>query len=294
MEKIDNKFNIDDVIFEGKNKEYGAYELRKFYSKRLFTALLIVVVIILGLIILPKEQPKTEKKYKVDEIVLSPLKKIKELTVLKETIQQTIKETPTNIEPVKEEIKNETKLKIVEEKEKQVLKTTDEKKEIQPLNNNNNNNNSNQNNSDTSSQNQANSNSNNGQDDAIDAKAAKFPIIFPGCEKYTNDPQKLYVCFNNKMRDEVNYHLSNADIKKKSKEELYFEIDKNGDINGIKHIKGDKINDAVALGALKKISLDYNKRTNPLKRIKPARDDAGRSVTIFYKIPITFEQSDID
>jgi len=38
--------DILDIIFEGKNKEYGAYELRKTYNKRLVKALLGTAVII--------------------------------------------------------------------------------------------------------------------------------------------------------------------------------------------------------------------------------------------------------
>ena len=33
--------DILDILFEGKNKEYGAYELRKTYNKRITLALLI-------------------------------------------------------------------------------------------------------------------------------------------------------------------------------------------------------------------------------------------------------------
>jgi len=41
--------DVLDIIFEGKNKEYGAYDLRKTYNKRLTTALLVTAGI--GLII---------------------------------------------------------------------------------------------------------------------------------------------------------------------------------------------------------------------------------------------------
>ncbi|CAN5189332.1 energy transducer TonB [soil metagenome] len=37
--------DILDIIFEGKNKEYGAYDLRKTYNKRIGTALLITLAI---------------------------------------------------------------------------------------------------------------------------------------------------------------------------------------------------------------------------------------------------------
>lgn len=39
--------DILDIIFEGKNKEYGAYQLRKTYNKRLITALIVTSSIIL-------------------------------------------------------------------------------------------------------------------------------------------------------------------------------------------------------------------------------------------------------
>lgn len=38
--------DILDIIFEGRNKEYGAYELRKTYNKRMVTSLVIVAAII--------------------------------------------------------------------------------------------------------------------------------------------------------------------------------------------------------------------------------------------------------
>jgi protein TonB len=37
--------DVLDIIFEGRNKDYGAYELRKTYNKRLVTSLLIVAAI---------------------------------------------------------------------------------------------------------------------------------------------------------------------------------------------------------------------------------------------------------
>jgi periplasmic protein TonB len=39
--------DVLDIIFEGRNKDYGAYELRKTYNKRMVTSLVIVAAIIL-------------------------------------------------------------------------------------------------------------------------------------------------------------------------------------------------------------------------------------------------------
>src|SRR5687767_5585980 len=38
--------DVLDIIFEGRNKEYGAYQLRKTYNKRLMTALIVTASII--------------------------------------------------------------------------------------------------------------------------------------------------------------------------------------------------------------------------------------------------------
>ena len=43
--------DVLDIIFEGRNKEYGAYNLRKTYNKRLITSLLIVGALCLLLFI---------------------------------------------------------------------------------------------------------------------------------------------------------------------------------------------------------------------------------------------------
>jgi protein TonB len=43
------KVDLLDIIFEGRNKEYGAYDLRKTYPKRLVIALVVTVVTISGL-----------------------------------------------------------------------------------------------------------------------------------------------------------------------------------------------------------------------------------------------------
>ena len=40
------KADLLDILFEGRNKEYGAYELRKTYNRRITVALIVTVVII--------------------------------------------------------------------------------------------------------------------------------------------------------------------------------------------------------------------------------------------------------
>lgn len=41
------KSDILDILFDGRNKEYGAYDLRKTYNKRITTALIVTIVVVL-------------------------------------------------------------------------------------------------------------------------------------------------------------------------------------------------------------------------------------------------------
>ena len=41
------KSDILDIIFEGKNKEYGAYDLRKTYNKRITIAMIATILTVI-------------------------------------------------------------------------------------------------------------------------------------------------------------------------------------------------------------------------------------------------------
>lgn len=49
----DEKEGMDDIVFEGRNKEYGAYYLRKKYNKYILVAFLIAFVIVASSVITP-------------------------------------------------------------------------------------------------------------------------------------------------------------------------------------------------------------------------------------------------
>ena len=42
--------DILDIIFDGRNKDYGAYELRKTYNKRIRTSLLVMGGLVVALV----------------------------------------------------------------------------------------------------------------------------------------------------------------------------------------------------------------------------------------------------
>lgn len=68
-----------DIIFEGKNKSYGAYYLRKTYASRLKKALLAtfvaLAVILLGSVLANKVGNKTDKDFDVIDTQMAEIKK---------------------------------------------------------------------------------------------------------------------------------------------------------------------------------------------------------------------------
>ena len=70
--------DILDIIFEGKNKEYGAYELRKTYNKRITIAIAAMVLVCLLLFlsqILAKDDDSDKNKIIVQDVQLEDIKK---------------------------------------------------------------------------------------------------------------------------------------------------------------------------------------------------------------------------
>lgn len=67
-----------DIVFEGRNKEYGAYELRRTYNKRVWKALgitVIAAVVIAGLVVLKSQmKPPAQEKVKMEEVTIQEIK----------------------------------------------------------------------------------------------------------------------------------------------------------------------------------------------------------------------------
>lgn len=71
-----------DLVFEGKNKEYGAYELRRSYNKRIGRALIITASVallaVLGSWLSSKLEEAKDKKLEVKELTLEDIKQEEE------------------------------------------------------------------------------------------------------------------------------------------------------------------------------------------------------------------------
>src|ERR1700755_3165846 len=72
--------DILDILFEGRNKEYGAYELRKSYNRRMIRALIIMLSVCVLIFIgskIAKAIGSTAPKMVVQDVQLEDIKQEK-------------------------------------------------------------------------------------------------------------------------------------------------------------------------------------------------------------------------
>lgn len=117
-----------DIIFEGRNKEYGAYELRKSYPKRITRALVTMIGICLLVFItalLANSNDNDKNKIIVQDVQLEDIKKQEE-----KKPEPLPPPPPPKQEPPKVEIAKFTPPQIVKDVE---VKPEDEIKEVEKL-----------------------------------------------------------------------------------------------------------------------------------------------------------------
>ena len=117
-----------DIIFEGRNKEYGAYELRKSYNKRITRALVAMIGICLLVFLtalLANDNDADKNKIIVQDVQLEDIKKQEE-----KKPEPPPPPPPPKQEPPKVEIAKFTPPQIVKDVE---VKPEDEIKEVEKL-----------------------------------------------------------------------------------------------------------------------------------------------------------------
>ena len=106
--------DILDLLFEGRNKEYGAYDLRKSYNKRMITALvsmlIVCVLFFVGSLIAKSISERAPKKMVVQDVQLEEIKE-------PEKKDQPPPPPPPPKEPPKVEVTKFTPPKIVKDEQ---------------------------------------------------------------------------------------------------------------------------------------------------------------------------------
>src|SRR5689334_8032586 len=105
--------DILDIIFEGKNKEYGAYELRKTYNKRLIKAIVgmavVILLVFIAYFVSNINTGKEKKQLVVQDVQLEDVKEEKK--------NEPPPPPPPKVEPPKVEMAKFTPPKIVKDNE---------------------------------------------------------------------------------------------------------------------------------------------------------------------------------
>lgn len=107
--------DILDILFDGKNKEYGAYDLRKSYNKRITTAL-IGTIVICALVFFITFLANNLKKEKKNEIIVQDVS-LADLKKEEKKVEPPPPPPPPKQEPPKVEITKFTPPKIVKDEE---------------------------------------------------------------------------------------------------------------------------------------------------------------------------------
>ena len=104
--------DVLDIIFEGRNKEYGAYDLRKTYNKRMVKAIggtaIVIVLLFIGFFVSNLNTGGPKKDIVVQDVQLEEVKEEK---------KEPPPPPPPKIEPPKVEMAKFTPPKIVPDKE---------------------------------------------------------------------------------------------------------------------------------------------------------------------------------
>jgi periplasmic protein TonB len=113
--EINKILNADilDIIFEGRNKEYGAYDLRKTYNKRLVTAIIgtaaVILLLFIGYFVSNLNGGDKKQSMVVQDVQLEDVKEEKK--------NEPPPPPPPKIEPPKVEMAKFTPPKIVKDNE---------------------------------------------------------------------------------------------------------------------------------------------------------------------------------
>jgi periplasmic protein TonB len=118
---------LDDLVFENRNKEYGAYVLRKSYSKHLMRAMIVAISLFLLFIFMPTIIRLLTPK---EEVIEEPLKEVKYTDLMEPPpLDKNIPPPPPNLPPPPK-VNKLTPPKVVEDKD---VREEDEIKEIEEL-----------------------------------------------------------------------------------------------------------------------------------------------------------------
>ncbi|WP_322971958.1 hypothetical protein [Faecalibacter sp. LW9] len=313
----DNNKNIkslDEIVFENRNKEYGAYQLRMTEKQTLLRALLrggfIVLLMVIGVWLSVSDLAKGDKNEDVSVDV--ELSQIEIPDIPEEEEPEVVEPEPEEPEPQQNHYQEETaqeKFVMPEPKpEPKVQETVPpaedlkgkdlsfEKREGKESTGQTGGGPVNLNPEAPKNTTQAPKNDSDNNKPAapatVTARSAKIMAVYPGCEKEAaKGKDKAVECMSKRLQNDLTDELSDfADIAERdgitsAVAKLNFQIDTQGRIVKISP-QGDAKLGPEAKKALERITQKQQRRN---KTIKPAESEDGRPAVLQFNIPVRFQ-----
>lgn len=305
MEKRQHK-TLDDLVFENKNKAYGAYYNRITAGfdlmKSLFITIFGVGIMALVLSFTVNKEDKTPDPKKVEvildgTIVNPPKKEEKKEEIIKEDKPapkvKTIKSNKTDIIPTpKDDVEKQTEMTD----NKDISKVIHGDKDIDGDENTG---------SKTPQPGGEEGGTGKGGDDDSGNEAPEQPkkstftvrevsqmAVFPGCEKFAGNKTKLQTCLSEQLQKELGTQLNDFnDVAQRqgineAVAKVQFVIDKNGKIIQVKALNGGNVElSKESKEALERIA---KRMVQKGKYIQPAKFEDGTPVNLAFTIPVKF------
>ncbi len=287
--------SMDDLVFENRNKEYGAYDLRMKENSTLLKAFLIGTIsclVIVGFALSYNTIfQKQEDVETVVDITLTDVEQPEEIiedepppppepeepepepeVATVKVVMPEPKPEPKKEETVPEVKEMDNKLLGLENKEGE--ESTSIKSKPQP-------------------EKPAEGTGKPAPVGNFTARQVSEMAVYPGCEKFKGDKTKLQKCLSDKLSSELGDQLSDfADVLNDRGEtsavaKLQFVIDKSGRIIQVQPMKGG----SVELGkesekALQRIASRLASRG---KNIQPAKLEDGSPVNLVFQLPVRYQ-----
>jgi len=264
---------MNEIVFEKRNKNYGAYILRQKYPKHLIWSMVISLLIILVLIFSKILFDKffKEEPISADELVMAEYQLPEYLPA---------KGPPAGVK--KEEVKTE-KLKPVKEKTTKKTSETPKVAKENPVEEK-----SDQTEIEDSDQEEGNSGkaeTGTGTGDEIFGFVSNMPL-FPGCENVEWGYSERKKCSDKKLRDFLKYNLRYPALALKNKTEgtvlVQFIVEKNGYVSDVKILQD--IGDGCGAEARRVVEMMNNMN----QRWSPGLQKGQVPVRVQYTLPVVF------
>lgn len=300
----ENYKSLDDIVFENRHKEYGAYDLRMTERSTLLKAFLIGLLVI-GLVTAGVFTYNSvfNRKDKVETEVVVTLENIEEPEIIEEEEEIKPEEEPPPPPPEPEvaqvnavipEPKEEVKIEVppAKQEDMQDKQISNVDKEGEKT---------------TTIVSKPKQEEGTGTAPApkpapvgnFTARQVKDMAVFPGCEKFSGDKTKLTQCMSQKLNEELGDQLADFSDRMSDRGEsqavakVRFVIDKSGKIIQVQALQGGAGGVNAELGreserALKSIATRLASRG---RLITPAKLEDGSSVNLQFDLPVTWRSA---